>query len=110
MERMSPEHEALCSSIFEDALTIINLIKAPDNPFYGELQRTAADLLVKEDVIRAYAQERGAQQVARDIWTVLSNQENIVALLAIIGAAKQTFRRAGLAPLSGNIAEDMATK
>jgi hypothetical protein len=107
---MFPEHEALCSSIFEDALTIINLIKAPDNPFYGELQRTTADLLAKEDVIRAYEQERGSQQVARDIRTVLSNQQNLDGLLAIIGAAKQTFRRAGLAPLRGDIAEDTATK
>jgi hypothetical protein len=107
---MSPEHEALYSCIFEDALTIINLIKAPDNPFYGELQRTAANLLATEDVIRAYAREKGAQQVARDIGTVLSNQQNIDALLAIIGAAKQTFRRAGLAPLSGDIAEATTTK
>jgi hypothetical protein len=91
-------------------LTIIHLIKAPANPFYGELQRTAGDLLAKEDVIRAYAQERGAQQVARGIGTVLSNRQNIDALLAIIRAAKQTFRRAGLAPLNGNIAEDTATK
>ena len=63
----------------------------------------AADLLAKEDVIRACVEERGAQRVTRDIGTVLFNQQNIDALLAIIGASKQTVRRAGLAALSTNI-------
>ena len=88
----------------------INLIKAPDDLFYGELRCMAADVLAKEDVIRASAEERGTQLVARDIGTVLTDQQNIDALLAIIGAPKQTVRRAGLAPLSRNIAEGTATK
>jgi hypothetical protein len=98
---MSPEHEELCSSILEDALTVIDLIKVPDSPFYAELQQTAVDLLAKESAIRAYVQEKGERQMARNIGTVLSNRENVLALLAILGAAKQTFCRAGLVPLSG---------
>ena len=96
---MSPEHEALRSSIFNDALTIIGLIKIPDNPFYEELQRTAIELFTKEDIIRAYVQESGEERkVPQDIWTVLSNPDNVLALRAIMGQAKQTFRRAGLVP------------
>jgi hypothetical protein len=107
---MSPEHEVLCVSIFEDALTIINLINVPDNPFYAELQRTGYDILRKEGAIRAYLKEKGPQHVARDIGTVLSNQENIDALLAIVCVAEQTFLRAGLTPLSRDIAVDTAAK
>lgn len=96
---MSPEHEALRSSIFNDALTVIGLVKIPNNPFYEELQRTAAELFTKEDIIRAYVQESGEKRkVSQDIWTVLSNPDNVLALRAILGAAKQTFRRAGLVP------------
>jgi hypothetical protein len=82
---MSPE---LRSSIIEDALTIIDLIKVPDSPFYAELQRTVVDLLAKENPIRAYVQEKGERQVAQNIETVLSNRENVLALLAILGAAQ----------------------
>ena len=97
---MSPEHEEHRSSILEDALTVIDLIKIPDSPFYAELQQTAVALLAEESAIRAYV-EKGDRQVAQNIGTVLSNQENEIALLAILGAARQTFCRAGLVPLSG---------
>jgi hypothetical protein len=80
-------------------LTIIGLVKIPDNPFYEELHRTAVEIFTKEDIIRAYVQESGEERkVPQDIWTVLSNPDNVLALRAIMGAAKQTFRRAGLVP------------
>jgi hypothetical protein len=107
---MSPEHEELRSSILEDALTIIDLIKIPNSPFYADLQQTAVDLLANENVIRAYVQEKGERHVAQNIGAILSNRENALALLAILGAAKQTFHRAGLVPLSVDSAEDMAVR
>jgi len=96
---MSPKHKALHSSILNDTLTVISLVKILDNPFYEELRRTAAELFTKEDIIRAYVQGSGEErQVPQDIWTTLSNPDNVLALRAIMGAAKQTFRRAGLVP------------
>jgi hypothetical protein len=90
-------------------LTIIDLIKIPDSPFYAELLRTAGVLLVKEDVSRAYVREGGEQQMLRDIWTALGNEENMDALLAVIGVAKwQIFLRAGL--LTIDIPEDTVTQ
>jgi hypothetical protein len=80
----------------------INLIKVPGSPFYGELQRTAVDLLNTENEIRAYVKGQGDRQIAQDIGIVISNWENKVALLAILGAAKQTFHQAGLVPLGGD--------
>ena len=53
---------------------------------------------------------KGATTGGWGIGTVLSNQQNIDTLLAIIRVAKQTFCHAELVPLSGNIAEDTATK
>ena len=107
---MSPEDEEDHSSILADALIIIDLIKVPDSPFYAELQRTAVELLAKEYTIRTYVHEKGDQQVAEKIGKVLSNRDNVLALLAILGVAKQTLRRAGLVPLSGDSAEDTVVR
>ena len=50
------------------------------------------------------------EQVALNIRMVLSNRENMFSLRVILGAAKQTFRRAGLVELSGDSAERTAAE
>jgi hypothetical protein len=70
----------------------------------------AVNLAVNEKAIRAYLQDRRNGQVALNIRTVLSNRENVFGLRAILGTAKQTFHRAGLAELSGDSAEGTAVE
>ncbi|KIL56827.1 hypothetical protein M378DRAFT_172366 [Amanita muscaria Koide BX008] len=93
------ENKALRFSILRDALLVIATVKTLMHPFYYELASLIPLLSIKENAIRAALEgEVENSEDLGDIWNVVSDWINVVAVEGVMQAAEQTFSRAGLVP------------